>query len=48
MVLVKGNMFGITPDRHTWVLGLSWEPFVDGSPMCVEYCAVARPLKHCQ
>ena len=24
IVLVKGKMFGIFPDRHTWMLELSW------------------------
>jgi hypothetical protein len=33
IVLVKGNMFGISPDRHTWILELSSELFVSGSPM---------------
>ena len=48
IVLVKGKMFGIAPDRHTWMLELSYEPFVNVFPMCVEYCAVAGPLRHYQ
>jgi hypothetical protein len=48
IVLVKGKMFGITPDRHTWMLELSYELFVNGFPMYVEFCAVARPLRYYQ
>jgi hypothetical protein len=36
IVLVKGKMFGISPDRHTWILELSSELFVSGSPMYAE------------
>ena len=33
IVPVKGKMFGISPDRHTWMLDLSSELFVNGFPM---------------
>jgi hypothetical protein len=48
IVLVKGKMFGATPDRHTWMLAISYEPFVNGSPIYAEYCAVANLLRHYQ
>ena len=48
IVLVRGKMFGITPDRHTWMLELSYGPFVNGSSMYAEFCAVAGPLRHYQ
>jgi hypothetical protein len=48
IVVVKGKMFGITPDRHTWMLELSHEPFVNVFSMNVEYCAVAGPLRYDQ
>ena len=48
IVLVKSKMFGISPDRHTWMLELSYKPFVNGSPMYAEYRAVAGPLRHYQ
>jgi hypothetical protein len=50
IVLVKGKMFGISPDRHTWMLELSSELFVNGSPMYVppRRDAVAGHIRHYQ